>query len=79
MDRIKFVEKQKRMTKAMHGNGVPFHYICIFKILCLSRNEDFSTEKISNTILSLPLYPDLTRSEMNYITNSVTEFFELCE
>ena len=31
LDRIKFVEKQKRMTKAMHGNGVPFHYICIFK------------------------------------------------
>ena len=53
LDRIKFVEKQKRMAKGLHGNGVPFHYISVFKILCLSRNEDFSTEKISNTYREL--------------------------
>ena len=57
----------------------PIHKSEHFKKLDVSTSNLTITEKISNTILSLPLYPDLTRSEMNYITNSVTEFFELCE
>lgn len=34
------------------------------------------TEKISDLILSLPMYPDLTKEEMNYIVNSIKEFME---
>lgn len=34
------------------------------------------TEKISDLILSLPMYPDLTKEEMNYIVNSIEEFME---
>ena len=43
------MDKEKANAKLLHANGVPFHYISVFKIICLSRNEDFSTEKISNT------------------------------
>lgn len=35
------------------------------------------TEKISETILTLPLYPNMTNEEKNYLTESVFEFFEL--
>ena len=34
------------------------------------------TEKISNTILTIPLYPNMTMEEKDYLTNSVLEFFE---
>jgi len=34
------------------------------------------TEKISNQILTLPIYPNMTKDEKHYITNSIDEFFE---
>lgn len=35
------------------------------------------TETTSQQILSLPMYPDLTKEEMNYIIDSIKEFMEL--
>ena len=34
------------------------------------------TEKISNQILTLPLYPNMTAEEKNYLVESLSEFFE---
>lgn len=34
------------------------------------------TERISGQVLTLPMYPSLTGEEMNYITDSIAEFFE---
>ena len=35
------------------------------------------TEKISNQVLTIPLYPNMTKEEKNYLTESIIEFFEL--
>ena len=35
------------------------------------------TEKISDQVLTLPMYPSLTKEEMDYIINSVFDFFEI--
>lgn len=35
------------------------------------------TEKISESILALPIYPSLTEEEINYITNSIFEFMSI--
>jgi len=35
------------------------------------------TEETSNQILSLPMYPTLTREEIEYATDQVKNFFEL--
>ena len=35
------------------------------------------TENMSDTILTLPIYPGMTTEEQNYLVNSVNEFFEL--
>lgn len=35
------------------------------------------TENISERILTLPLYPNMTQEEKNYLVNSISEFFEL--
>ena len=34
------------------------------------------TEKISEQILTLPIYPDMTIEERNYLLDSIDEFFE---
>jgi len=35
-----------------------------------------NTEDISSRVISLPMYPELTKREMNYICDSVDEFME---
>ena len=35
------------------------------------------TEKISSQVLTLPLYPNMTNEEKNYLVSSIDEFFEL--
>jgi len=37
------------------------------------------TEKISNQVLSLPLYPILLKEEIDYIIERIDEFFERCK
>ena len=34
------------------------------------------TEKISDQVLTLPLYPNMEKNEMNYVIESINEFFE---
>ena len=56
LDKIKTIEearsKSKKYSKedevyVMHGNGVPFHYICVFKVLlCISEGQ-MKTKNIS--------------------------------
>ena len=47
----------------------PIHKSEHFKKLNVASSNLKITEKISNTIVSLPLYPDLTKTEMNLITD----------
>lgn len=35
------------------------------------------TEKISQQILTIPLYPNMTKEEKNYLIDSIAEFFEI--
>ena len=34
------------------------------------------TEKICDQILTLPMYPNMTNDEINYLVDSISEFFE---
>ena len=34
------------------------------------------TEQISEQVLTLPLYPNMTKDEIEYLINSISEFFE---
>jgi|TARA_B100001964_G_scaffold23477_1_gene23543 hypothetical protein len=51
LDRIKEVERSKR--KRLHGNGVPFQHICVFKVLLCMLEKDMDTNKISENYRSL--------------------------
>ena len=51
----------------------------IHKTLFYSKNNKLKlpqTEQISEQVLTLPLYPNMTKDEITYLTNSISEFFE---
>ena len=51
LDRIKEVEKSSR--KGLHGNGVRFQHICVFKVLLCMQEENMQTDKISENYRSI--------------------------
>ena len=67
----KFLTKKGIMTKIFFD---PIHtsefYKKNFKLKLTN------TEMISSKIISLPMFPELTKTEMNYICDSVSEFME---
>ena len=67
----KFLTKKGIMTKIFFE---PIHTSEFYKKnFKLKLNN---TEMISSKIISLPMFPELTKTEMNYICDSVSEFME---
>ena len=72
-DLQKFLTKKGIMTKIFFE---PIHLSNFYKKLGYKNKKLTNTEKISNTVLSLPIFPDLKEEEIRYICNSIKEFFE---
>ena len=57
LDRIDNVDranlKKDDKTKLLHANGIPFHYIAVFKTLLCMREADMSTEMIAKNFEKL--------------------------
>ena len=51
LDRIK--EREKNNRKKLHGNGVPFQHICVFKVLLCMQPENMQTDIISENYRSI--------------------------
>ncbi len=75
--RNKFVEL---MTKKGIGTSVhykPLHRMTYYREAYHLRAKDFpNSEKIWNGTVSLPIYPDLTISELNYICQTIKEILK---
>jgi len=54
----------------------PIHKTDFYKKYLSSPLKLPVTEKISQTILTLPLYPNMLNEEKEYLINSISEFFE---
>lgn len=54
----------------------PVHKYSIFKYLCTPNMCLPVTDKLSSCVLSLPIYPHMTKKEKVYIVNTIKEFFE---
>jgi len=70
---MKFLAKKGIMSKVFFE---PIHLTNHFKKYGFKQTNLSVTQKISGTILSLPMYPDLSRNEINQITDSITQFME---
>jgi len=70
---MKFLEKKSIMSKIF------FEPVHLSKFYSKNMNKKISlpvTEKISQQVLTLPMYPSLTKNEINFIGDTVDEFFE---
>ena len=47
------VEHVKSRKPTLYGNGVPYHYVLVFKILCLIRDTELSTNRIRDAFRDL--------------------------
>lgn len=70
----KFLNKKGIMTKIFFE---PVHHTTFYKNLGYDKSTKLPvTEKTYERILTLPMYPGLTKNELNFICNSVAEFME---
>jgi perosamine synthetase len=68
-----FLAKKGIMTKVYFE---PIHTTQFYKKINFKKSELKNTIEISNRILSLPVYPDLTQNELQYIVDSISNFFK---
>jgi dTDP-4-amino-4,6-dideoxygalactose transaminase len=68
----KYLAKRGIMTKVFFH---PVHLTHFYKKLGYKDRLPV-TEEIANHVLTLPMYPSLTKQEMNYIAGAVDAFFK---
>ena len=71
-DLIKFLDKKGIMTKIYFP---PVHLTDFYKNTLGYRSELPVTEKVAGCILSLPFYPGISHVEIDYVVNSIAEFY----
>jgi len=65
----------KRIFSKVYFN--PIHLTELYSQKFKIKNSNLpTTEKISKQVLTLPLYPNMTSEEQEYLVNSISEFFE---
>jgi dTDP-4-amino-4,6-dideoxygalactose transaminase len=73
--KIRFMEYM-----SLHGITVTSHYRCLHNSLFYKnryKNEKLmNCEKISETLVRLPLFVDLTRNEQDFIIEKINEFIK---
>ena len=69
----KFLASKGIMTKVFFE---PIHLSKFYKKSGFSKKSLSNTEKISRTVLSLPIFPGLKSEEITYICDSIKEFFQ---
>jgi len=76
-------KKRDKLLKYLHESGVgalihyphPLHLQKAYQHLGYKRGDFPTTEKLSNEILSLPIYPELKKEQVEYVFNKTREFY----
>jgi len=77
------VKKRDQLQKYLKQNNIPtqiyypypLHLQPAFKYLRYKRGSLPETEKTCKQVISLPIYPELTRKEQNYIIGKIKKFY----
>lgn len=78
------VKNRNKLIKYLKQNSVPsivyypvpLHLQPVFKYLGYKKGDLPEAEKASKEVLSLPIYPELSRKEQNFIIRKIREFYE---
>lgn len=74
-DRLTLKLKEAGISTAVHY-PIPVHLQPAFSYLGYKEGDFPEAEKISRQCLSLPMYPELRKSDIIYITDKIREFYE---
>ena len=77
-------EKRNELQKYLADKGIPsmvyypgaIHLQEAYQNLGYKKGDFPNSEKLAETVLSLPMHTELTEEQLKYIVNSVKEFFE---
>ena len=72
-DLREFLTKNKIGTEIYYP--VPFHLQECFSNLGYKQGEFPDAEMAANTSVALPIYPELTKEQLGYVVEKITEFF----
>lgn len=78
-----FTDKRDELRKYLQEKGIetsihypfPLHLQPIFSYLKYKKGDFPIAEEAANKVLSLPIYPELSMEEIEYIINSIKEYF----
>ncbi len=73
-DNLKKYLNDKGITAKIYFE--PIHTTSFYQTLGHKKGDLPRTEKISSEVLTLPMYPDLTKEEMDYIAQEINTFFK---
>jgi len=73
-DKLKKFLEEKGIGCGIHY-PIPLHLQPAYSHLGYKKGDFPVAEKLSKEILSIPVYPELTTEQMNYIVESIKEFF----
>lgn len=68
--------KSKEISTGIHY-PLPLHLQQAFKYLSYKEGDFPEAEKAAKEVLCLPIYPELTEEQVDYIIKSINEFFEV--
>jgi len=77
-------DKRDKLKEFLAGLGIdtkvhypiPIHYQEAAKYLGYKKGDFTVTERQAETILSLPVYPELTDEQVNYVADAIVEFYK---
>lgn len=78
------VQNRDALKKFLTDNGigvevyypVPFHRQECFNYLDIDRNGFVNADKACETVLALPIFPELTNSQIEFVVQKIAEFFK---
>ena len=73
-DKLKDYLTEKGISVGLHY-PVPLHQQKCFEVLGYKKGDFPITEKLAETGLSLPMYPELTDEQINYVVDNIRKFF----
>ena len=59
-------KKEYKINKTLHTNGIPQHYILVFQLLCLMKDDEMSSEDVSK------IFPEIFGRTINHSSLSRT-------
>ncbi len=78
ISRNKFIEEMNKRGIGLAVHYKPIHKLTYYKSLYNFSNQDYPrSNELYESIISLPIYPDMNDDEVNYVTQSIKKLYNI--